>query len=385
MNSRQRIATALDHREPDRIPLDLGGMAQSCIHCRAYQNLRRHLDLPDRESRILNQITRAARMDDDFLERLGIDTLVTYGKWADPEAAEVREEGRYLAYTDEWGVGWHMLADEGYNYAIASHPLIVEAGAVDEEWNGYQWPDPLHPTRFAGLREEAQRARDRGKFVVLMGLCPGIVEVYAWLRGYEQFYLDLGSEPDLVRRFLDKMCELKIAYWLRALDEVGDLVDAINEADDLAAQDSMLWSPEMYRELMKPYHRRIFDRVKAKAPGVKILYHSDGAIRPVIPDLIEIGVDILNPIQLNAAGMDPAGLKRDFGDSLCFWGAGIDVQGILEGASVPEIRDSVKRTIEALAPGGGFIFAPTTILGASEPPEKIMAAWEALQDFGTSG
>ena len=133
---------------------------------------------------------------------------------------------------------------------------------------------------------------------------------------------------------------------------------------------------------MKPYHRGIFDAIKAKAPGIKVMYHSDGPIRPVIPDLIEIGVDILNPIQLNATGMDPVGLKRDFGGSLSFWGAGIDVQGILEGGSPQEIRDSVRRTIEALAPSGGFVFAPTTILGVREPPEKIMTAWEALQNVG---
>jgi len=379
MNSRDRILTALNHKEADYIPFDLGGMAQSGIHRTAYINLRRFLKLPEKESRLLNIITQVARQDKDFNERLKIDTQIVYGRWANNKEVTLRDKEDYHTYTDEWGIGRRMPKVGGYYYDMYAHPL--DMNNVNEGLKTYIWPDPTDPKRFTGLEEEVKCARKNEKLVVLMGLCPGIVEMYSWLRGFENFYIDLASKPKIVEYFLDKMVELKAAYWKYILSKFGQYIDVVNEADDMAGQNSMLFSPEIYRKLIKPYHRALFSTIKKAAPQVKVLFHSCGAIRPIIPDLIEIGVDILNPIQIGAKGIDPIELKKDFGKDLSFWGGGVDAQNVLEKGKPQEIRNHVRRNIEALASGGGYVFSADHIIQPNVLPENIMIVWDTFQKY----
>jgi len=187
------------------------------------------------------------------------------------------------------------------------------------------------------------------ELTVLMGLYPGIVEMYSWLRGFECFYIDLVSQPKITEYFLDKMFELKAAYWKYALSKFGQYIDVVNEVDDMTGQDNMLFSPDIYRKLIKQHHSMLFATIKKAAPHVKILFHSCGAIRPIISDLIEIGVDILNPIQISAEGMDPIGLKKDFGRDLCFW--------------------------------GGYVFSTDHIIQPNVPAENIMIMWDTLNKY----
>ena len=383
MDARSRVLTAINHQEPDQIPFDLGGMAQSGIHRLGYMRLRAALGLPDIGCEVLNINTQQARFDADLQDLLNIDTAMVYSDWASVKKTQVRAEEEYWIYTDEWGVDRKMPRDGGFYFDVTSHPLAVED--VLTRLDSYPWPDPTDPARLQGLRQEAIQARRRGKFVVLMGLCPGIVEMYSWLRGYHRFYLDLASEPKVVEAFLDKMVALKALYWRRVLQELGDLVDAVNEADDMAGQANLLFSPLTYRKLVKPHHAQLFKEIKEAAPHVKIIFHSCGAVRKLIPDFIEIGVDVLNPIQISAAGMDPASLKKEFGRELCFWGGGIDAQNMLTNGTKQQIRDSVRENIEALAPGGGFIFAPTHIIQASTLPENIITMWQAFQEYKEYG
>jgi uroporphyrinogen decarboxylase len=214
-----------------------------------------------------------------------------------------------------------------------------------------------------------------------MGLCPGIVEMYSWLRGFNDFYLDLGARPGIAEMFLEKLAEWKIAYWQRALEEFGDHIDAVNEADDIAGQSRLLISPQTYRRVIKPYHQRLMKSIEKSAPHVKRIFHSCGAVRALIPDFIEIGVDVLNPVQTSAQGMDPLELKKAFGKEICFWGGGVDSQTVLSTGSEREIRDNVRDNIEALAPGGGFVFAPTHIIQPNVLPESVMVMWDALQRY----
>jgi uroporphyrinogen decarboxylase len=379
MNSRERVLAAIDHREPDHIPFDLGGMAQSGIHKAGYARLRDYLNLPKTNTRILNLNTQQAKFEVDLQDRLGIDTAMVYSLWASPDQANIREDGNYWAYTDSWGVDRRMPKEDGQYFDVISHPL--KDGNVLERFQKYPWPPPVDSSQFMELRDEAKQARAQGRFVVLMGLCPGIVEMYAWLRGFEQFYMDLAAEPQIVGMFLDKMVELKASYWQQALQELGAWVDAVNEADDMAGQTNLLFSPATYRRLVKPYHSRLFRSIKACAPHVKLIFHSCGAVRKLIPDFIEIGVDVLNPVQISASGMNPLELKKEFGKELCFWGGGVDAQNVLTTGSTEEIRDNVHSNIEALAPGGGFVFAPTHIIQSSVPPENIMVMWETLQEY----
>jgi uroporphyrinogen decarboxylase len=319
MNSRERILGALSHREPDRVPFDLGGTGLTTIHVDGYRRLRSHLGLPPVEVKILAQAEQLAVVDEDVAEQLGTDLRLVLPGLATGFEYRLRDEGEYIAYTDEWGIGWRKPKQGGFYFDMYEHPL---AGAESlSDLQAHYFPDPLDPGRFATLRSQAEAAHARGKAIVLAGPCAGILEVYSWMRGYEPFYIDLAANQDLVGYMLDWMVEFKCAFWERALGEIGDLVDVVVEADDMAGQQSMLLSPKTYRKLIEPRHQRLFSFIKAQAP-VKLFFHSCGAVRPVIPDLIDAGIDILNPVQISAAGMDPHELKREFGRDLVFWGGG---------------------------------------------------------------
>jgi uroporphyrinogen decarboxylase len=203
----------------------------------------------------------------------------------------------------------------------------------------------------------------------------------AWTRGFVNYFSDFANNEKLLVGIMTKVMEMKMAYWEIALREVGDNVDAIGEADDFAGQSRMLISPAMYRRIVKPLHKKLFDFIHAHTHA-KIFFHSCGAIRPVIPDLIEAGVEILNPVQVSATGMDSAELKRDFGRDIIFWGGGIDTQRVLGTGTPEQVRADTRRRIEDLAPGGGFVFATVHNIQGNVSPENIMAMWETLQEYG---
>jgi uroporphyrinogen decarboxylase len=379
MNSRERVVQALNHQEPDRVPLDLGGTGLSTIHVTAYRNLRRHLGLPEVEPHVAFVPEQLVRVDEDVAERMQADVRPVLPGTASTFEYVFHDEGDYEAYTDEWGIGWRKPVDGGFYYDMYQHPL-AEANSLDE-LKAHPFPDPQDDGRFAPLREQAEAARAEGRAVALAGPCAGIAEVYSWLRGYEEYYIDLARHKDWVGTMLDRLVEFKMAYWERALGEIGDLVDLVVEADDLAGQQTLLMSPRTYRQVIQPRHKRLFAFIKAQAP-VKVFYHSCGAVRPLIPDLIEAGIDILNPVQISAAGMGLQELKREFGRDLVFWGGGVDTQGVLGTATPQEVEKHVRRNIEALAPGGGFVFAAVHDIQANVPPENIMAMWEAWKEYG---
>jgi len=375
VNSRERVRRALDHQEADRVPFDLGGTGLSTIHVTAYRNLRRYLGLPEVEPQVAFVAEQLVRVDEDLAERLETDVRPVLPGTSSTFEYRFRDEGSYRAYTDEWGIGWRMPVDGGFYYDMYHHPL---AGARSlAELEAFPFPDPLDEGRFVTLRAQAEAAVARGKAVALAGPCAGIAEVYSWLRGYEEFYVDLARHKDWVGAMLDRLVAFKSAYWEQALGEAGDLVDVVIEADDLGAQHAPLMSPRTYRQVIQPRHKRLFSFIKAQAP-VKVFYHTCGAVRRLIPDLIDAGIDILNPVQISAADMGPAELKREFGRDLVFWGGGVDTQRVLGMATPAEIGDHVRRNIEALAPGGGFVFAAVHDIQADVPPENVMAMWEAV-------
>jgi len=379
VNSRDRTWKALSHQEPDRVPFDLGGTGLSTIHVTAYQNLRRYLNVPQTEVRVGFVAEQLVLVDEDVAERLQTDIRPVLPGLSSAFEYTFRDEGAYEAYTDEWGIGWRKPQDGGFYYDMYYHPL-ANADSLDE-LKAYPFPDSLDNQRFATLRSQAQVAVSKGKAVALAGPCAGIAEVYSWLRGYEQYYIDLAINKSNVAYMLDRLVDFKCAFWERALQEVGDLVDVVIEADDLAGQRSLLMSPDTYRSLIKPRHRRLFFFIKEQAP-VKLFFHSCGAVRPLIPDFIDAGIDILNPVQVSAAGMDLQELKQEFGRDLVFWGGGVDTQRVLGTGTPLEVKADVRRNIDALAPGGGFVFAAVHDIQPDVPPENVMAMWDAWQDYG---
>ena len=379
MNSRQRARLALNHQEADRIPFDLGGTGLTTIHVDAYQNLRGYLDLPPVQTRIMAMAEQLAEVDPDLSARLQTDFRLVMPGTPAGFRYTFRDEGAYEAYTDEWGIGWRKPKDSGFYYDMYHHPLAGVASM--DEIKRYAFPEPEDVMRFATLREQVEAAVAQEKAVVLAGPCAGISEVYSWLRGYEAYYIDLALNQDTVAYMLDRLVEFKCAYWWRALQEIGDLVDVVIEADDLAGQHSLLLSPDTYRRLIKPRHARLFSCIKSQAP-VKVFFHSCGAVRPILGDFLDAGIDILNPVQISAAGMNLSELKAEFGRDVVFWGGGVDTQRVLGRGTPEEVREDVKRNIEALAPGGGFVFAAVHDIQANVPPENIMAMWEAWQEYG---
>ncbi|MFW6116893.1 MAG: uroporphyrinogen decarboxylase family protein [bacterium] len=380
MNSRERVLAALRHEKPDRVPFDVGGLLQSGIHLETYARLRRYLGLPRVKLKTQTFVTQTAKLDKDFLERLDVDTRFVSRYLSPHTPVEIREAGNYRIFTDEWGCERRKPKKGGLYYDIYRHPLDVED--LEKRLKTYEWPDPVDPARFAGLRQEAKKARERGMAVVLGAHCAGVFEVAWFLRGMESFMLDLGGGSGWAEFLLDEVLELKMEYWQHALRELGEFVDIVNEADDVAGQDQLLISPQMYRQTIKPRHQKLFSCIKKAAPHVKLLLHSDGALRPLIPDLIGIGVDILNPVQMGCRGMDPYSLKAEFGDDICFWGGAVDQQHVLLRRDVDEIRHYVRRNMEALAPGGGWIFAADHIVQADVAAESFMAMWETWRKYG---
>jgi uroporphyrinogen decarboxylase len=384
MNSYERVKAALEHREADRIPFDLGGSVLTGINRKAYAALRDHLGLPKKEIRILDPMQQLARPDDDFLARLEVDVACV-----DPDAPAVPGlktepvlEGAYWRMTDEWGIEWRMPEEGGLYYDMTGHPLSEVSDAA--ELDRYPWPDPADPARFATLKARADAAVFGEKKAYILGRqYAGIWETALWMSGFEKFFTDMMVEKEYAHALMERITQLKMIYWERALEAVGDNVLVVSEADDLATQSSLLCSPELYRELVHPYHKKLFSFIKRKARApVHIFYHTCGAVKPLIPYLIEEGVDILNPVQVNADGMDTAALKREFGADVTFWGGGVDTQRVLPFGTPAEVRDEVRRRIDDLAPGGGFVFAAVHNVQGDVPPENFMAMWDALREAG---
>jgi uroporphyrinogen decarboxylase len=205
------------------------------------------------------------------------------------------------------------------------------------------------------------------------------------LRGMEAFLVDLVESPAEAGHLVDRILAVKLDYWRAALAALGDLVDVAAEGDDYGTQQSLLVSPATFRSVFKPRLAELVRTMKRSAPDAFVFFHSCGSVRKILPDFIEIGIDVLNPVQTTAAGMEPAALKRDFGKEVSFWGGGVDTQGILPRGTRAEVRDDVRRNVEALAPGGGFVFCTVHNIQADVPPENVMAMVEALRSHAAPG
>jgi uroporphyrinogen decarboxylase len=374
IDGRTRVRTALAHREPDRVPRDLAGTRYSSIHAHAYRRLRPALGLEEREPVVVDLSQGLAHVDRDVLDLLDIDVRGVGPRGPIGWRREIVDDGTAERFADEWGVE-RTRPHGGLYFEATSAPL---AGEIDASHvSAFAWPDALDPGRTVGLAEDAARAaRDEGKAVVCATVCAGITEMLFRLRGYEDAYLDLAADQDLARRIMERILEMKLAWWDRALSLLGDDVDVVAEADDLGGQQTLLFSPDTYRSLVKPLHRELFSFIHART-SARVLLHSCGAIRELLPDLIEIGVDIINPVQVSAAGMDTAELKAEFGRDLAFWGGGADSQGVLGRGTPEQVCAEATRRIDDLSPRGGFVFASVHNIQANVPPENIVALWQA--------
>jgi uroporphyrinogen decarboxylase len=403
MTSRERVLAALDHRQPDRVPLDFSGHRSSGIAAIAYPKLRAVLGLPPRPVRVYDPVQQLAVVDEDMLELLGVDTIelgrgfaLDDGDWAEwtlPDgqtclmprwALPRRVEGAWVLDSPSGRVlaampDGALFFDQVYWPFLESEDLAALPGLFAESmWTGIAAPPgPLAPTPEA-LAAGARQLRERSSRAVL-GLFGGnLFEMGQFLYRMDQFLMMLGEAPARVHRFLDRIMEIHLANLERFLGAVGPYIDIIVFGDDLGGQQAPLLSPRMYREFFAPRHALLWRRARELAP-VQVMLHCCGAIRPLLPLLIEAGLDAVNPVQIAGRGMEAAGLKRDFGAAITFWGGGCDTQRLLPMATPDEVRAHVREQVAALSPGGGFVFQQVHNILANVPVENTLAMFAAVR------
>jgi len=380
MTSRERLLLALDHRQPDRVPLDLGGN-QTGIHKVAYQNLIDLLGLKE-EIAIMDLVQQLARPSEAVLERLRIDTR--YVAAGAPEGFDgeviVRErDGRtWNDFTDEFGVTWSMPTDNPFFFDISHSPL---AGLSLQEIRDYPFPKGDDPSRFADLRAQVLELKRETPYAVVSGISGVVYEICWYMRGLENLFIDMMEQPEVLETIIDRTLQFWLDWFRLFLKEVGDVVDVVMIGDDLTGQDGPLYPPRIYRSIVKPRQKRLAQFIKSQTQA-KVWYHSCGSIVEYIPDLLDNGIDILNPVQIAARDMEPEKLKANFGDRLVFWGGGIDSQHVLPSATPAEIREHVGRNVRAFMPGGGYVFNNVHNIQADVPPENVLALFDAATEFG---
>jgi len=343
MNSKERVLAAINHTEPDRVPVDLWALPP------VTDRLRDHFGVGD---------------DEAVWQTLGVDLRSVWPDYVGPRLPTF-DDGSWV---DWWGIRKRMV---GPFEEIIEPPLADAQTIADVE--AHPWPDPDW-FDYDGLRPTCEALSE-------YALVPGpnatcVLRLAMFLRGMERFMMDLAMNPDLARAIIARVEGFYLEFDRRIFEAVGDLTDIYFIADDVGLQNGLMISPGMFRKFIKPSLRRFI--AQAKEYGQKVMYHTCGAVRPLIPDFIEMGVDILNPIQVSARGMEPAGLKRDFGGALCFHGA-LDIQAVLSQGTPDQVRAEAARLCQVLGEGGGFILAPTNNVMPETPVENILALYEVLQ------
>ncbi len=373
LSHRERVIKALKHQEPDRIPLDLGSTVNSSLHILAYKKLKAYFGL-ETEDTIIHKIMQTAMVDEPVLKTLDIDFRhIGHGAPDKKQDIPVGEDG----YKDEWGVVRRKPRSSIY-YDLAESPL---AGTINiQDVVNFPVPDPHDPGYTRGLRERLLHYRQTTDYALVLRLPPVFVHTTQYLRGFEDWFIDLATDKKLAAALFDLATEQSIALAEEILKVGGDLADVISTSDDLGFQNGPIISPELYRELFKPRHQKFFDAVR-KHTAAFIHFHCCGSIYKLLPDLIDLGIDAINPVQVAARDMDSSILKSEFGSKLSFWG-GIDTQRVLPRGTSEEVKAEVKRRIKDFAPGGGYILCAVHNIQPDVPVENIIAMYEAAREYG---
>ena len=405
--SRQRVLAALGHEQPDRVAVDFGSHRSSGIAALAYPKLRAALGLHRRTVRVYDPIQQLAVIDDDVLDRFGVDAIelgrafaLHQEHWADwtlPDGTPCQMPAWAAPQRD--ADGWVLKSPRGtvlgqmphgaiyfeqchWPY-LTSDDLSTLADAVGETvWGGMPSPPgPLVDGQHGAerLAEGAARLRQQSDRAIV-GLFGGnLLELGQWLYRMDRFLMLLAADPGRAHEFLERLTDLHLHHLERYLAAVGPYLDVIVFGDDLGMQNGPQMSPAMYRQFFQPRHARLWCRAKELAE-VKVMLHCCGSVRDLMPDLIDAGLDAINPVQISCAGMDAAGLKRDFGARITFWGGGCDTHKVLSFGTPEEVRRHVREQVAILAPGGGFVFQQVHNILANVPPENIIAMFDALRD-----
>ncbi len=380
MTSRERVLTAIHHEQPDRVPLVFGVSNATGIKMKPYKGVKNIIGVQAPDDYIYDwPELGTAKIDEATMRRLRSDVRGVLDLEPEKTRKWNRERAPHSDYIDSWGSGQTEVSTGQWFPSV--HPL-PEARTV-EELEAYQgWPDMSDPTRIAHVRENARHLAEENQYAILA--TPWLLfpfERAHAMQGMEAFLLNMAKNPDFARALLEKIAVYCKQLMGRFLQELGDNVDMIKIGDDLGTQNSLVISPKMYREILKPIHADFISFIKARTTA-KIFFHSCGDVAPLIEDFIEIGVDILNPIQTSAGIMsDLPSLKKRFGSNIVFCG-GIDTHRILPFGSVEEVREEVRRVMQILGPGGGYMIGAVHTVLDDVPPENVLAMVDAVEEFG---
>ncbi|MHC4096601.1 MAG: uroporphyrinogen decarboxylase family protein [Planctomycetota bacterium] len=400
MTSRERVLAALNHHEPDRVPIDFSGHRSSGIAAVAYPKLREFLGLPPRPIRVYDVIQQLAIVDEDVLDRFGVDTIEmgrgftldedSWSPWTLPDGTPClvpswtpleRDDGRWVIRSKSGRILGQMpdgvLYFEQMYYPFAENDDLQAISAALEESMWTAVASPPGPIDSQSLSEGAKRLREKTSRAII-GLFGGnLFEIGHFLYRNDQFMMLLAAEPKHAHDFLDKLVEIHLANLERFLEAVGEYIDIILFGDDLGMQTGPMISPQMYREFFKPRHKLLWNRAKQLA-DVKVMLHCCGGVRELIPDLIEAGVDAINPVQISCSGMDAGRLKAEFGADITFWGGGCDTRDILPTGTAQQVAENVKEQVSILSASGGFVFQQVHNILANIPPVNIVAMFDAV-------
>jgi uroporphyrinogen decarboxylase len=375
MTRRERVLAALEHREPDRVPMHM------TITVNAYNNLKAYLGLDIDEEPKVGRWT-GVPIHPQVADAFGLDIIrlpnpLAKGKnrpqLTDPEAA----------FIDEWHCQWYKVARPGgsFYYEIVDPPL---ADATVDDLDDFPWPEPEDVME--GAEEQFREIRENTDLAIMTKIGGAVFELATYMRGMQQWYTDLALNPEFATALMARIAEIQAQRDINALKVVGQYIDILRlSGEDLGTQQRPLISLSMFRRLVRPHLEKVWDTAReallAQNPRGKIMLHSCGSIRPFLADWVEMGLDVLDPIQVSARGMDTAEIKKEVGHQLAFHGA-IDTQQVLPFGTPEDVRQEVRRRIKDLAPGGGYILAPVHNVQEDVPPENLVAMRDAVEEFG---
>ncbi len=366
---------AYNHREPDRVPICIGGVAQK-LSKKAYYAVKDHIGIRDsyEKESVVDELDNVVYYHPGFLEQFRVDFREVHVRRFPPTRRF--EDG---SWEHELGIRL-KYSSNGETVNFVSNPLRE---ASIEQIERYPMPDPEDPRRFAGLRKEARELYEKTSYAIgcYKATLLGIFDCAWVLRGLDQFLMDLYLEPKLAAALLQKTFDFNYRLYSRLLEEVGPYVQVVEFNDDLGTQENLMMAPEAYRQFLKPLHRRLVQMLRAKAPQAKVLLHCCGNIYKILPDLIEIGIEVINPVQPLAAEMDTWRLKREFGKDLCFQG-GIDIQRAMKGTA-SDVEKEVRERIRSLAPGGGYVLSTANNIASDIPVENVALLYRLADQLGT--
>lgn len=413
MTKRERVLRSIQHKEPDKMPVDLGAMRSTGITAVAYSRLKKYLGIRKGHTYVYDVVQQLAQPEQailDYVESdvvdLGRAFLTEGGDWKEftlPDGSPAKipsyagfipHEGGWLAKNEDSDIIGAMPKD-AYYLSQTQFPLkdwdgsdLTVLDRLPEFMGKVTWSAlptapyhrPLTAEHLADIRNRAKHLYETTDYAVMIGFGGNLLEWGQYLCRFDQFLMDIIDNPKKVSALLDKLLEMHLENLEKLLPAVDGYVQIIQMGDDFGTQLALEISPKIYREVFKPRQRLIFETVK-KHSSLHLFLHSCGSIVDILPDLIELGVEIINPVQTSARGMDPQKLKREFGNDLTFWGGGCDTQRILPLASPKEIEEHVKERIDIFAPGGGFVFTQVHNIMPHVPSQNVVAMYDAVKKF----